>query len=51
MNTTKDQTFAYQCPATDLGLDLRTGMEVSLRKPRLVGPQETVVLFNPKARV
>lgn len=50
MNTTADQTFAYQCPATGEGIDCANGRTVPLRRPRLVGPGETVVLFDPAAR-
>ncbi|WP_460796319.1 carbohydrate binding domain-containing protein [Microbacterium sp. GXF0217] len=50
MNTTKDQTFAYKCPATGRGIDCATGRSVTLPKQRWVGPGETVVLFDPASR-
>jgi len=50
MNTTKDQTFNYRCPATGVGIDCATGARVALPRVRRVGPGETVVLFDPAAR-
>jgi len=50
MNTTADQTFTWQAPATGLGVDCATGASVPLPKVRRVGPGQTVVLFDPGAR-
>ncbi|KRF26517.1 hypothetical protein ASG95_20310 [Phycicoccus sp. Soil803] len=50
MNTTKDQTFTYQCPATGRGRDLVTGKNVALSQPRPVPPLSTVILYNPAER-
>jgi hypothetical protein len=50
MNTTKDQTFTYRCPAVGVGIDCSTGARVALPLVRRVGPGETVVLFDPSSR-
>ncbi|WP_345438564.1 hypothetical protein [Microbacterium gilvum] len=50
MNTTTDQTFAYECPASGVGIDCRSGETVELSAARSVGPGETVILFDPAAR-
>lgn len=50
MNTTKDQSFEYKCPATGTGIDCVTGTPTDLPKTRRIGPGQTVVLFDPSAR-
>ncbi|MEU4160863.1 hypothetical protein [Actinoplanes sp. NPDC026670] len=47
MNTTTDRTFTFRSGRSGTGIDLRTGRRVPLSRPVQVGPQSTVVYFDP----
>ncbi|MFE2489432.1 hypothetical protein ACFXGR_40445 [Streptomyces mirabilis] len=47
MNTTTDQTFSFTPDNTKPVTDLVTGRKVTGGRPLKVGPQKTVVLFDP----
>ncbi|MGW0575366.1 Tat pathway signal sequence domain protein, partial [Streptomyces sp. NPDC002920] len=50
MNTTTDQTFSFTPDCTSRTTDLVTGRKMPGGRPLKVGPQKTVVLFDPTKR-
>ncbi|MDP9793014.1 hypothetical protein J2S43_001526 [Catenuloplanes nepalensis] len=50
MNTTTDQTFTWRPSCSARAADLRTGRRVTLGRPVRLGPQSTLVLYDPDAR-